>query len=307
MHIPKQQRTKLQPKSKKYIFVGYDGDSNNYRLFDPETRKIKISRDVIFNEDFDNSKPRENIVGIKLNNEEDTIREHLVEEEEHQDVEDNLENDFHQVEEIHEEETQTRKLRPRQNLKQPDRYCANLVEIDEPETYEEAVKSPQAKEWISAINEELTALKNNNTWELQELPIDKKAIGFKWVFKIKRDTKGNINRYKARLCAKGFSQIAGSDYFETFSPTIRYDTIRVLLAEAVQKNYNIMQFDVKTAFLNGDLDEEVYMLPPTGIVVEENQVCKLKKISLWSQTSFSMLEQEVRYFLKILWTEILFS
>ena len=177
MHIPKQQRTKLQPKSKKYIFADYDGDSNNYRLFDPETRKIKISRDVIFNEDFDNSKPRENIVGIKLNNEEDTIREHLVEEEEHQDVEDNLENDFHQVEEIHEEETQTRKLRPRQNLKQPDRYCANLVEIDEPETYEE-VKSPQAKEWISAINEELTALKNNNTWELQELPIDKKGNRF---------------------------------------------------------------------------------------------------------------------------------
>lgn len=130
-----------------------------------------------------------------------------------------------------------------------------LVEADIPMTYNEAVCSPDSKKWMAAIAEELNALKND-TWELVPLPPDKRCITSKWVFKVKRHPNGQIQRYKARLVARGFDQIEEVDYTETFAPTIRYDTIRVLLALSVSKDLKILQFDVKTAFLQGELDEQ---------------------------------------------------
>lgn len=97
------------------------------------------------------------------------------------------------------------------------------------------------------------------------------------MFKVKRSSEGEINRYKARLCAKGFAQIKGVDYSETYAPTTRYDTIRILLAIAARQNYNIVQFDIKTAFLYGELNEDIYMKPPPGVTTNSNLVCKLKK------------------------------
>lgn len=94
---------------------------------------------------------------------------------------------------------------------------------------------------------------------------------------MKRTPNGNISRYKSRLCAKGFSQIKGIDYVETFSPTTRYDTIRILLAIATTNDFEITQFDIKTAFLNGNLEEEIFMTPPEGTNIEPGVVCKLKK------------------------------
>lgn len=164
----------------------------------------------------------------------------------------------------------------------PSRYDDYLVykserpSMKEPTNFKEALECKDRNLWMEAMQEELEAIKENNTWELMELPKGRKAIGSKWVYKIKRDNKGEVLRYKARLVAKGFSQKFGIDYDEVFAPTVRSTTFRVLLSEAAAKGYIVKHFDVKTAFLNGKIDEEVYMKQPEGFA-EGDKVCRLRK------------------------------
>jgi len=127
------------------------------------------------------------------------------------------------------------------------------------------------------MNDEIDAIKENNTWTLTSLPKDRKAIGSKWVYKIKRDSNGKIDRYKARIVAKGYSQVEGIDYFDTFAPVVKLSSIRVIFAIANIKGWIIHQMDVVLTFLNGDLLEEVYMEQPKGIIENPNLVCKLNK------------------------------
>ncbi|KAL0402265.1 UNVERIFIED_CONTAM: Retrovirus-related Pol polyprotein from transposon RE1 [Sesamum latifolium] len=129
------------------------------------------------------------------------------------------------------------------------------------------------------MEEELAALERNQTWELVPKPNDVKPISCKWVYKIKRRTDGSIERHKARLVARGFSQQYGLDYDETFSPVAKLTTVRVLLALAASKNWNLWQMDVKNAFLHGELDREIYMNQPTGFLNLDHPeyVCKLRK------------------------------
>ncbi|UYV79065.1 hypothetical protein LAZ67_17000981, partial [Cordylochernes scorpioides] len=135
--------------------------------------------------------------------------------------------------------------------------------------------------------------------ELMDLPDNAKAIGCKWIFRIKRKGNGEIDRYRARLVAKGFSQRRGIDYKETFAPVVRYDSVRVLLALATVMDMEIMQFDIKTAFLNGDLDEDIYMQIPEGIEVEnKNLVCKIKKSLYGLKQSPRIWNEKFTYFLK---------
>lgn len=133
--------------------------------------------------------------------------------------------------------------------------------------------------WKLAVFEEMNALKKNDTWEMVELPEKKKVVGCKWVFTVKTKADGSIERYKARLVAKGFTQTYGIDYQETFAPVAKINSIRVLLSLAVNSNWLLHQLDVKNAFLNGDLEEEVFMSPPPGFEksFEGGKVCKLKK------------------------------
>ncbi|WKA06040.1 hypothetical protein VitviT2T_023967 [Vitis vinifera] len=125
----------------------------------------------------------------------------------------------------------------------------------------------------------MNALKKNGTWEVIDLPREKKVVGCKWVFIIKSKIDGSVERYKARLVEKDFTQTYGIDYQETFDPVAKINSIRVLLSLAKNSNWPLHQLDVKNAFLNGDLDEEVFMSPPLGF--EERfgvgKVCKLKK------------------------------
>ena len=112
--------------------------------------------------------------------------------------------------------------------------------------------------------EELDAMENNHTWTIEPLPNGKQPIGCRWIYKVKYNPDGTVSRYKARLVAQGFTQQAGIDYLETFSPVAKLTTVRVLLSIAAAKNWHLMQLDINNAFLNGDLFEEVFMQLPLG-------------------------------------------
>ncbi|KAL1194917.1 Retrovirus-related Pol polyprotein from transposon TNT 1-94 [Cardamine amara subsp. amara] len=141
------------------------------------------------------------------------------------------------------------------------------------------MESDNSGKWSSAAEEEISSMDVNKVWDLVELPDGFKTVGCKWIFKTKRDSKGNIERYKARLVAKGFTQKDSIDYTETFSPVSKKDSLRIVLGLVAHYDLELHQMDVKTAFLNGELEEEVYMDQPEGFVAtgKENLVCRLKK------------------------------
>ena len=150
---------------------------------------------------------------------------------------------------------------------------------DDPKTYKEAIASRDTSFWKDAIKDEMDLIMSNYTWELINLPPASKPIGCKWVFRKKYHTDGMLHTYKAKLVAKGFQQKEGIDYFDTYAPVARITSIRVIFALASIYDLYVHQMDVKTAFLNGDLNEEVYMEQPEGFVLpgHEHKVCKLVK------------------------------
>ena len=149
----------------------------------------------------------------------------------------------------------------------------------EPGSYSEAVNCDEQQQWTGAMREELNSLKKNGTYTLTNLPTGRRAIRCKWVFKRKTDEQGNTTRHKARLVAKGFSQAEGIDFNETFAPVANYKSIRLLLALATEFNLTLRQYDIETAFLNGELTEEIYMEQPPGFAEpgQENKVWRLQR------------------------------
>ncbi|CAH9081989.1 unnamed protein product [Cuscuta epithymum] len=154
-------------------------------------------------------------------------------------------------------------------------FTASISLIKEPKTYKQAIKYP---EWQTAMNTELQALEQNNTWTLVNLPPQQHTVGCKWVYKTKLKSDGTLERYKARLVAKGYTQEEGLDYFDTFSPVVKLTTVRLLLAIATTKHWFLQQLDINNAFLHGDLLETIYMQPPPGYLSPgDTRVCKLQK------------------------------
>ncbi|GJW58924.1 retrotransposon protein, putative, ty1-copia subclass [Tanacetum coccineum] len=158
----------------------------------------------------------------------------------------------------------------------PDRMCLyidaeehELGDLGEPANYKAALLDPESDKWLNAMNVEMQSMKDNEVWELVDLPPNGKTVGHKWLFKKKTDMDGAVHTYKARLVAKGFTQTLGIDYEETFSPVADIRAIRILIAIAAFYDYEIWQMDVKTAFLNGYLNEEVYMEQPEGFVSQK--------------------------------------
>ena len=141
-----------------------------------------------------------------------------------------------------------------------------ISDEDEPNNMNEAINSKNSKCWKDAAENGYQSLLKNKTWELVERSKDKNVITCKWVFKVKRNADGTVDRYKARLVAQGYSQEEGMDYDHTFAPVARYSSIRSLLAIANQLNLEVHQMDVKAAYLNGDLEHEIYMEQPNGYV-----------------------------------------
>jgi hypothetical protein len=155
---------------------------------------------------------------------------------------------------------------------------AGVAAGDEFRNYKQAMKSNDAERWTEATTAEHMTLLQNGTWTIVELPPGKKAIGSGWVFRIKRNADGSIERYKARIVAKGFSQRPGIDFTEVFAPTFRPSTLRLILALAATHDLELRSLDVSSAFTNGDLDEEIYMIQPEGFHQGgPNMVCKLNK------------------------------
>ncbi|GKV20502.1 hypothetical protein SLEP1_g30621 [Rubroshorea leprosula] len=280
-HVHDGKRTKLDDKCKKYVFVGYDYRTKGYRLYDPEGGKAVINRDVDFDEEamWDWKSQEENYEFLPSFAEED-------DEEERQEIitppaspsrgeisspegsssegplrTRRLSDIYQETEEI--EETNDVTL-----------FC--LFADIEPINFNEAAKD---EKWRKAMDEEMNAIKRNDTWELVTLPQGHAAIGVKWVFKEKKNSKGEVERYKARLMAKGHKQQHGIDYEEVFAPVARLETIRLIISLAAQNKWKIFQMDVKSAFINGSLEEEVCVQQPLGYVVkgEEKKVLKLKK------------------------------
>ncbi|KAM0017627.1 putative RNA-directed DNA polymerase [Helianthus debilis subsp. tardiflorus] len=150
------------------------------------------------------------------------------------------------------------------------------LSISDPSNFQEASIK---QEWKNAMLKELEAIEKHNTWELVTLPSGKNVVGLKWLFKTKNGADGKVLKHKARLVVKGYSQQPGIDYQETFAPVARFETIRVVISVAAQQGWNLHQLDVKTAFLNGDLTEEIYVSQPEGFerVGSEDKVYRLKK------------------------------
>ncbi|GJZ19974.1 retrotransposon protein, putative, ty1-copia subclass [Tanacetum coccineum] len=167
-----------------------------------------------------------------------------------------------------------------------DRMCLHvnaeeheLGDLSEPANYKAALLDPESNKWLDAMNVEMQSMKDNEVWDLVDLPPNDKTVGSKWLFKKKTNMDGAVHTYKARLVAKGFTQTYGVDYEETFSPVADIRAIRILIAIVAFYNYEIWQMDVKTAFFNGHLSEEVYMVQPEGFVNPKfpNRVCKMKR------------------------------
>ena len=261
-HIPKDERSKMDPKAKKNIFLGYGISVKGYGLFDTDTSKVFHSRDVTFNE----------TASINDQGTKEDENEPLVEVE--------CENISSDDDENSREATESRRS-PRIR-KAPDQYGEwgyIAHRLNDPLTGKEALSSPEKREWMKAMESEINSLNTNKVWDLAELLYGRKGIGSEWVLKRKYDSGGNMKQHKARLIAQGFLQKYGVDYDETFCPVVRFESVRTVIALAAKHDLKLHQLDITMAFLNGKLNEDIYMKQPEGFEVKgkEHLACKLNR------------------------------
>ncbi|GJS83103.1 retrotransposon protein, putative, ty1-copia subclass [Tanacetum coccineum] len=168
----------------------------------------------------------------------------------------------------------------------PNRLCLNveaeehsLGDLNEPTSYKAAMLDPESNKWLDAMNAEMQSMIDTMVWVLVDLPCNCKTVRSKWIFKKKTNIDGIVHTYKAHLIENGYTQLYRVDYKETFSPAADIRAIRILISIAAFYDYEIWQIDVKTAFLNGYLDEDIYMVQPKGFVDPKHhrKVCKLQR------------------------------
>jgi hypothetical protein len=298
-HVADNLRKKLDNKSIKCVHLGISDESKAYRLYDPVNKKIIISRDVVFEEskgwDWDNRERAKQIDTGNVMLDDDSPGEvmPITENNDNADGVNDGNNSTDADDNDQSSEEENNETLPPRNRRTPghlrdfvigsealeeEQDLHNLAvysSIDDPDTYDEASKS---EVWRKAMDAEIEAITKNETWELTTLPSGSKAIGVKWIFKTKYNEKGKIEKHKARLVAKGYTQRYGIDYGEVFAPVARWDTIRSVLALAANNGWNVFQLDVKSAFLHGELDEDIYVEQPLGYQHNDGgKVYKLKK------------------------------
>ena len=300
IHVPKEQRSKLDGKALPCIFIGYGNEEFGYKVWDPKTRKVIRSRDVVFHEDQtmkDSNKEEQQSEKVTMNitinpplqftgdedaQNEGDIPEALPDDSDEESIPSQEHDD--QGEQFTGQENEQPQLRRSNREHKPStRYPSLeyllLTDGGEPESFQEAQTHKDRGSWMKAMQEEMESLQKNNTYELVKLPKGRKALRNKWVYKLKKDGRGDLVKYKARLVVKGFGQKKGIDFDEIFSPVVKLSSIRIILGLATNQDLEIEQLDVKTAFLHGDLEEEIYMQQPEGFEDKrkEDLVCKLKK------------------------------
>jgi len=290
------QRHKFQPRARACIFLGYPSGYKGYKIMDLESNKVFISRNVTFHETVFpmasphsadspslvtpmDSLPSGNPNSISPSPSQISpstqISSHRARK-----LPAHL-NDYHCYS-LNNEVTHPissfisySKISPSHLL-----YINNITKIPIPQSYSEAKDS---KEWCDAIDTEIGAMEEKDTWEVTSLPKGKKAVGCKWIFTLKFHADGSLERHKARLVAKGYTQKEGLDYTDTFSPVAKMATIKMLLKISASKKWFLTQLDVSNAFLNGDLEEDIYMRLPEGYAdskgdqLPKNAVLRLKK------------------------------
>ena len=260
-HVSSDERSKLDSKAKSCIFLGYSNITKGYRMFDSKTKKIFHSRDVVFSEtEFPNSQ-------IEKENE----------------ITPYVEIQFDDLENTDDESLDEPSLRRSQReRKAPDRLgewtCFSKDISSNNLSVEKALNGPESNKWHEAMQKEMLTLHRNNVWTLVKPPKDKKIVQCRWVLKKKINSDGSVGTYKARLVAKGFQQQEGIDYDETFSPVVRFESVRTVLSLAASLDLNVHHMDVTGAFLNGNLDNEIYMYQPDYFNDKNKDlVCKLTK------------------------------
>ncbi|KAM7494813.1 hypothetical protein LguiB_029422 [Lonicera macranthoides] len=256
VRIPDPKRSKLASRAYECVFIGYAINSKAYRFYDLKNHVIIESNDVDFFEDKFPFKLK-NSGGSSLPSS-STLPTSTV----------------HHGTSI--EPRKSKRVRTTKDFG-PDFYTYTLE--DDPCTIQEALSSLDADLWQEAINDEMDSLESNRTWHLVDLPPGCKTIGCKWILKKKLNPDGTVDKYKARLVVKGYRQRENVDLFDTYSPVTRITSIRVLIALASLHDLVVHQMDVKTAFLNGELEEEIYIEQPEGFIItgQEQKVCKLDK------------------------------
>ena len=319
---------KLDDRSRRMIFVGYQPGTKGYRAYDPETKRVSITRDAVFDENarWDWSSPDSPASTFG----DDSIEvEHMVFEPQSTPGDGSAGDDpdsptptsptpgagsespagsprtpdnptpqsstpavpgiefvtppsrYADMLDATDNSNLEHRFRTLQNVldagpaEEPDEEL-HFLASEEPGSFDEAKADAS---WRAAMQEELQAIESNSTWRLTTLPPGHRAIGLKWVYKVKKDAQGAVLKHKARLVAKGYVQRHGVDYDEVFAPVARLESVRLLLAAAASAGWGVHHMDVKSAFLNGELEEEVYVQQPSGFAAKgkEHMVLRLDK------------------------------
>lgn len=319
LHIPDKTRRKWDKKGEKGMFLGYDDTSTGFRVLILETFKIKVSVDVTFDEgnvpstkqqnhatppkfpfatkqqpDDANQPSDEKDTPSKDNEEASVVPSTQTKANDAQSEQDG--NADHQRDELvsdkdfndatsHEEIPVCANRRYPLRDRKP-KVIKSMQSIDvhnsepfEPRTYQEALSCEEAHLWQPSVQDEYDSHIQNGTWILVPLPPGRKAIGCRWIYKVKPGHLSTPARYKSRLVAKGYAQIEGIDFTETYSPVIGYGPLRGILSMCAALNLDMAQLDIKTAFLYGLVDEEIYIQQPEGFIVpgKEHLVGRLVK------------------------------
>ncbi|KAG2879434.1 Retrovirus-related Pol polyprotein from transposon TNT 1-94 [Phytophthora cactorum] len=303
---PKEKRLKWDPKARAGIFLGYEEVSKAYRLYDIEAGQVVISRDVNFDEsafglsppisdedvddldfdsldiDTDNDSSRQTEYtqagkrkSCPSDEDEAARRPRAVRHRPGLEEASAPDSSSHRVDADEEEKSgdQDEESTPPVFWRASTNAVEATVDLSEPSTFQEAVNGPDQVHWRKAIRAELKSMRLRGVFRAAKLPNGQRAIGTKWVFKIKRKADGSIEKYKARLVAKGFKQKYGIDYTETFSPVVKYVTLRMVIAIAKYFGWPLDQLDVVTAFLYGIMKEQVFCIVPEGVELDGNFDC----------------------------------
>uniref|UniRef100_A0AAV1TWD3 Reverse transcriptase Ty1/copia-type domain-containing protein n=1 Tax=Peronospora matthiolae TaxID=2874970 RepID=A0AAV1TWD3_9STRA len=309
---PREKRLKWDPKACEGMFMGYEEASKAYRVYDIEAGQVVISRDITFDEstfDFSMDRPSDDDEDAELDLDllainEDDVRQTVYKQTgkrksearpgmsrsarprtglEQASAPEHVSN-RHQKRRSSAPETMSDDEEDASVYDQDDdstpptfwRASANAVEatdLAEPVTFQDAINGPDQTHWRNAVKAELKSMHLRGVFRAAKLPRGQGAIGTKWVFKIKRKADGSVEKYKARLVAKGFKQKYGIDYTETFSPVVKYVTLRMVIAITKYFDWPLDQLDVVTAFLYGVMKEKVYCVIPEGVEMDGDFDC----------------------------------